>query len=203
MREEKYYEVTWKEFKEKYSSCAVMNIKIKRKEFDKLLVENSTKLYGMAWHIISLSVGRKSIIESDNLSEIKHLWPDYIGNERVLPIMSEKMKDIIESNLKGTEDVFWIPITIEANGKVRPYYILRFQKQIKVLCKAKTEYLYSVVSKAVFYKEKALKYSVIPLQENSLWNVLGNFYISSEIKRQLVKADVTGIKYTPVELTDG
>ena len=50
MREEKYYEVTWKEFKEKYSSCAVMNIKIKRKEFDKLLAENSTELYGMAYN---------------------------------------------------------------------------------------------------------------------------------------------------------
>ena len=203
MREEKYYEIRWKEFKEKYSTSAVLNEKIGYDEFNKLLANNSPYLYGMRWHIISLSVGRKSIIKSDDLSGIKHLWPDYIGNGKVLPIMSEKMKDIIESNLKGTEGVFWIPITIEANGKVRPYYILRFQKQIKVLCKAKTEYLYSVVSKAVFYKEKALKYSVIPLQENSLWNVLGNFYISSEIKRQLVKADVTGIKYTSVELTDG
>ncbi len=203
MREEKYYEIRWKEFKEKCSSCVVLNEKIGYDEFKMLLAHNSQKLYGMAWHIISLSVGRKSIIESDDLSGIKHLWPDYIGNGKVLPIMSEKMKDIIESNLKGTEGVFWIPITIEANGEVRPYYILRFQKQIKVLYKTKTEYLYSVVSKAVFYKDKALKYSVIPFQDKILWSDYGVFYVNSEIKRQLVKADVTGIKYTPVELTDG
>lgn len=203
MREKKYYKIEWKEFKEKYSSSAVLNEKIGYDEFNKLLANNSPYLYGMRWHIISLSVGRKSIIESDDLSRIKHLWPDYIGNGKVLPIMSEKMKDIIESNLKGTEGVFWIPITIEAEGEIRPYYILRFKKFIKVLCKEKTEYYYEIPLKAVFYREKALKYSVIPLQVKNLWDNLGSFYVNSEIKRQLVKADVTGIKYTPVELTDG
>lgn len=201
MREEKYYKIEWKEFKERYSSSAIKNDRIGYEEFENLLLDNSPCLYGMKWHIISLSVGRKSIIKSDNLSDIKHLWPDYIGNEDALSIMSEKMKDIIESNLKGTEGVYWIPITIEADGDVRPYYILRFKKFIKVLCKEKTEYYYEIPLNAVFYKEKALQYSVIPLQVKNLWDNLGSFYVNSEIRRQLVKADITGVKYIPVELT--
>ena len=50
MREEKYYEIRWKEFKEKCSSCAVLNEKIVYDEFKMLLAHNSQKLYGMAYN---------------------------------------------------------------------------------------------------------------------------------------------------------
>lgn len=69
----------------------------------------------MTW--VKLDVGKNGLIESNDLSDLKEIWLDYQQNSLAWPLMSERLKSIIEANLKQNEQIDWIECKV-INGLV-------------------------------------------------------------------------------------
>ena len=76
----------------------------------------------------NVSFTNKGIIESDDLSGLKHSWFDYQPNSLAWPIMSERLRDIIDSHASGEELHEWLPVTINSENESRTYFTLRFKE---------------------------------------------------------------------------
>lgn len=52
-------------------------------------------------NLVKLTVGKNGLIKSNDLSDLKEIWLDYQPNSLAWPLMSEKLKGVIENNLTG------------------------------------------------------------------------------------------------------
>ncbi|GAA4316377.1 imm11 family protein [Compostibacter hankyongensis] len=142
--------------------------------------------------------GRDQLIYSEDLSELSVLWQDYQANSLAWPMMSEKMKNIIQVNLKGNEELDWITCTVKANEECKTYYILRFNKMLDVLNIEKTLFINGTdnVLQPCFSLDKLKDYNVFtkPFSYN-LWKITPAIYISEELKKEMQKALLTGITF--------
>ena len=93
-----------------------------------------------------ISVGKDSLIYED-AEENADLWTDYPANWFAWPIMSEKLKDIIESNSTRKEGIDFIKMKVRHFSLEKFYYILRFNKVIDSIDKENSSY----------YKEHEIK----------------------------------------------
>ncbi|MCH5688929.1 hypothetical protein LWM68_34550 [Niabella sp. W65] len=64
---------------------------------------------------------------SCDLSGIKYLWLDYQPNNLAWPLMSGKMRMVIEENLTGKEGITWISVKVKCkkNNETILYYNLQ------------------------------------------------------------------------------
>jgi hypothetical protein len=51
------------------------------------------------------TIGRTKWAYSDDLSELDHIWLDFLQNDLMFPLMSERLKDIIIGCLSGNEEI--------------------------------------------------------------------------------------------------
>jgi len=150
------------------------------------------------FNLVKLTVGRKGLIESDDLSGINEIWKDYQINSLVYPILSEKLKTIIENNLTGKEGIEWISAKINGNGEQRIYYILRFKKLLDVLDTEKT--IFNELTGGViiprFSLEKVQNFSVFHRPTAyPLWRIPSGLYISDKLKKAIQKEKCTGVSF--------
>lgn len=71
-----------------------------------------------------LTEGKNDLINNDNLGGLTILWEDYQANSLAWPMMSERLKDTIESNVKKSEAIDWIACTLKAGNESK--YIIYF-----------------------------------------------------------------------------
>lgn len=102
------------------------------------------------------------LIVSTDITDLTEPWVDYQPNSLAWPIMSSKMKNIIENNLTGMEGIEWIKATINGRGEKRVYYILRFTKKLNVLNSEHTKYIPGTdqILKPCFSLLKVLSFSM-------------------------------------------
>ena len=74
-------------------------------------------------HLRSVKLTRNDLIESRDLTKIKHLWVDYQPNVLAWPLMSQKMKELVESFLTGKEGIAWMKTTVRTPDDLREYFI--------------------------------------------------------------------------------
>lgn len=74
-------------------------------------------------HLRSVKLTRNDLIEVRDLTKIKHLWVDYQPNVLAWPLMSQKMKELVESFLTGKEGIAWMKTTVRTPDDLREYFI--------------------------------------------------------------------------------
>lgn len=120
---------------------------------------------------------------------------DYLVTNMTAIFMSERLKDIISSELKDTEKVRWIKADIRSLTKTYTYYAMLFTEYLDIIDTEKTMYVEGVGSLIVnpFYKQnEAEKYAVFHKQSES-WQFPSSFSVNEAIKKKIKKAKITGI----------
>ena len=146
--------------------------------------------------LVKLSTGKEGIIESEDLSGLAQVWLDYQPNSLAWPLMSLKLKSVIEGNLTGKEGIEWISAKINANGEQKTYYIPRFVKKLDVLNKEKTLFVPGTDSiiKPCYALAKIQEYSVFH-KPSLFWQITSGFYISATLKKAIQKVKLTGVSF--------
>jgi hypothetical protein len=194
---EKYYYLSWKNSNEPIASAFTPDrIKLAQNFIPELEGINELPF---ELNLVNLSVGKNGLIKSDDLTGIKDVWVDYQPNSLVWPIMSKRLKSIIEDNLTGNEGVDWISCTIKSNEEAREYYILRFNKILDVLDMQKTLFIEETgfVVRPVFAITKIKDYSIFYKPEiHDLWKIASGLYVSEKMKKAIQKEKITGLVFS-------
>ncbi|MDD2798342.1 MAG: hypothetical protein PHV20_07075 [Bacteroidales bacterium] len=133
---------------------------------------------------------------NDDISDLTIFWTDFILNDRALPFMSEKMKEIIDHNLTGNEGVAWMQIGVNLLNERRIYYLPRFEKKLDVLDLQKTIFVESsgLVLKPTFSKNKVANLSIFHLPDFK-WEMPSGLYVNEIVKKEMQKAKLTGVGF--------
>lgn len=150
-------------------------------------------------NLIKLDAGKDGLIKSNDLTDIKNVWKDYQLNSMAWPLMSEKLKSVIEANLTGKEEVDWIIVVVNGPDEQRTYYIPRFNKRLDVLDVENTMYVPGTnhTIKPVFSFSKISEYNAFtePSSDNNLWKITSAIYISESLKKAIQKENLTGVSF--------
>lgn len=155
-------------------------------------------------NLVKLTVGKNGLIESNDLSDLKEIWQDYQPNSLAWPLMSEKLKSVIEKSLTGNEGIDWISVIVKGSGEQRKYYIPRFSKMLDVLDKQKTIFVQGTdrVIRPVFSLSKIDKYNVFHQPSaHSLWKITSGLYVSEALKKAIQKEKLTGVDLEKTSVT--
>lgn len=193
---ENYYLLSWKNGKDPLASAfAPKGIK----EGQELIIElNDSSRLPFELVLVKLSVGKNGIIESKDFSDLKEVWLDYQPNSLAWPLMSEKLKILIEANLTGNEQIDWLMCNVKTENEERPYFILRFNKMLDVLDMQKTMFVQGTdhIIRPVFASSKIIDYSVFNKPSSyDLWRITSGVYISEALKKAIKKAKLTGMDF--------
>jgi hypothetical protein len=183
-------------------------------EMNKLL--NNRKFYYLSWIMdapglkaanapkgtLGYELARE-ILGRDELPFVLHLDDDaelfdYMPNTIAWPLMSERLKIIICKNLAGNEELTWISAPISYRGKLIPYYIPRFNKNMDVLDQAKTLFAgeqKDLVMKAHLSLEKVANLSFFPLPDDP---ITSRNIVSETLKEEIERSCLTGIAFSRV-----
>ena len=146
-----------------------------------------------------VTTGKSGLQISDDLSEVKYLWLDYQPNNLAWPLISERMKDLINSNLTGKEGIVWIKANINGGGELKAYYVPRFTKKLDVIDQEKTLFVpgTSHIIKPVFSFVKVLNYNLF-FAPQEYWEITSGLYVSEKLKNELQKAKLTGVDFEKI-----
>ena len=143
-----------------------------------------------------ITIGRTKWEYSDDLSELKDTWVDFLPNDLIFPLMSERLKNVIISCLKGSEGVSFLPVMVHANNEQRQYFVLKFERKLDVLHQEKTKYVKNtdLIFMPVFSFLKIAKYSIFhkPSDESEIPRIL---YINGGLKKKIQKEKLTGVYF--------
>lgn len=149
---------------------------------------------------------KDGLIIDDDLSRLKEIWLDYPPNSLAWPIMSEKLKNIIDASLTGNEQIDWISCNLRNGDEVRRYYIIRFNKKVDVLDKKKTLFMdkkQEDVIKPVFSFSKIKYYNIFTCPASyDFWKIPSSFYIDEDIKKKIRKEKLIGIELEKALITE-
>lgn len=148
-----------------------------------------------------LSRDKDGLKVSSDLSDLKYLWLDYQPNNLAWPLMSEKMKDLINTNLTGKEGIAWIKAKVKSTNEIRTYFIPLFQQKLDVLDEQKTTYVRgtSHIIKPVFSLDKIINYSLFYTPQN-FWEITSGLYINETLKKAIQKEKLTGVDFEKISV---
>lgn len=126
---------------------------------------------------------------------------DYQPNSLSWPLMSQTMKQIINTNLNGNEGIVWKSVILQGKTNEYEYYIPMFTKYLDTLDKAHTIFAppSNIVIKPVFMKQIVNQYAVF--HGNSFdWKISSGIYVDSIIKKELESAHLKGLSFSKVKV---
>jgi len=145
-------------------------------------------------------------IENNGLSRLgylksNHQPADYQPNSLAWPLMSGKMKEIINGLIKGNEGLKWIKVNVQGRECVYSYFIPIFTKKLDTLDYKNTLFVPNTdhIIKAVFDYEKIKQYEIFH-GHSPLWQISPEIYISERIKKELLNNQITGIQFEKIEI---
>ncbi len=193
---EKYYSLNWKDGKEPLASAFAPEDSKNGHE----LIKELAGAYMLPFELtlVKLSVGKNGLIKNNNLSDLKKVWLDYQPNNLAWPLMSERMKSLIEVNLTGKEGVDWIACKVKNGDEERPYFIIRFNTMLDVLDMHKTMFVRETgyVIRPVFDASKIISYNIFTKPSlYDLWKITSGLYVSETLKKAILKEKLTGIEF--------
>lgn len=153
--------------------------------------------------LVKILFGKKGIILNDDLTGMENIWFDCEPSSFAWPLMSERLKALIESYLTGEEGADWIQAIVKYNEERRKYYIMRFAKKLDVLNMQETLFVEGTtdVFCPVFSLAKIRNYTVFhrPTSYN-LWKIPSGIYINESLKKAIQKAKLTGTYFEKVSV---
>lgn len=140
---------------------------------------------------------------SDKLvkGELSDRYYDYQPNSLAWPLMSEKMKSIIESHLTGLEQIEWKEATIEGLTTSKRYYIPMFLSKLETLNIAESVIIPSsgIVLKPCFERRKVEKFAVFH-GHSTFWKITTQIYINEDIKNELKEAKLNELSFSKIKI---
>lgn len=193
---ENYYSLSWKEGRDPLASAFAPKV---FKSGNELILElNGKNKLPFELSLVKLDVGKNGLIESNDLSDLKEIWLDYQPNSLAWPLMSERLKSIIEANLTGNEQIDWIECKVKNGSEERTYYILRFNKMLDVLDMQKTMFVQGTdhIIRPVFASIKISAYAIFSAPSSyELWKITPGLYVIEALKKAIQKAKLTGMDF--------
>jgi len=163
---------------------------------------------GVAWAPEGTPLDHELISELEGKDELpfglelrEGILVDYLGNSLAWPLMSEKMRMVIERNLTGEEGISWIKANVKARGDIFDYYVLRFRKKLDVLDMNKTTFVTGTdhVIKPCFSLAKIRIYSLFNVpQSHNLWKITIAIYINDKLRKDMIREGLSGIAFSEV-----
>lgn len=193
---EKYYSLSWKEGEDPLASAFAQKGSKSGNELIQIL--NGKNELPFELSLVKLDVEENGLIESNDLSDLKEIWLDYQPNSLAWPLISERLKSIIEANLTGNEQIDWIECKVKNGSEERTYFILRFNKMLDVLDMQKTMFVQGTdhIIKPVFASSKISAYSIFSEPSSyELWKITSGLYVSETLKKAIQKQKLTGMDF--------
>ncbi|MBT1688997.1 imm11 family protein [Dawidia soli] len=148
--------------------------------------------------LLKLESNKSGLVKSDDLTGLD-LWRDYLLNSLRWPLMSPKMRNVIEQNLTSAEKIDWIAANVYGGDEKRTYYILRFTEENDVLDSIKTKFVEgSNIMILPYYsiaKVEGLALFGVP---GMFWEITASIYVSENMKNALQSAKLTGVKFEKI-----
>ncbi len=193
---EKYYSMSWRNGNSSCASAfAPKDVKLAQDLIPDLDGINELPF---ELNLVKLSIGKNGLIESDDLSDLKEIWLDYQPNSLAFPLMSEKLKLLVEDNLTRKEYIDWIACKVRNGDEERPYFILRFNKLLDVLDVQKTMFVEETdhIIRPVFAFFKIKEYTIFTKPSSyDLWKITPSIYVSETLKKAIQKQKLTGLEF--------
>lgn len=121
-------------------------------------------------------------------------FSDYQANNKGLRLCSEKLKTVIESLAIWENYLQWTTINVfsEQKQETRPYYALRFVKEIDNLDESHTVFAAKgrFVVKPCFSAKKIAGINIFKLP-----GMDGRWYVSNTLRKEIIKAETTGMVF--------
>jgi hypothetical protein len=160
-------------------------------------LSNSTEL-PFDFTLVKITPEANGLEESKDLSSLSEIWFDYMPNYLAWPLLSPKMKEIVDVHLTHDEELYWLSATIHGDQETREYFVPRFGRMHDVLDCEKTVYVPGTkhVIKPCFASVKLNHLSIFPLpQEFGLWRITSSLYVSESLKMAFTKSGITGVAF--------
>ncbi len=121
---------------------------------------------------------------------------DYQPNSLAWPVLSRKIRIIIESNLTGQEGLEWKEITIKGRTQTTQYYIPTFTKKLDTLDVNHSVFAASsgMLIKGCFDHSKIGKYAVFH-RPGLFWRIT-QLYVCEMIKKEITEAGAPEICFS-------
>ena len=146
--------------------------------------------------LTKVSSGKNGLVEITDLSGVKDIWLDYQPNSLAWPLMSLKLKTIIDDNLTGEENIKWIKVKINSQDEQREYYIPKFSEKLDVLDEGKTMYVPGTdqIIKPYYSLTKVEKLTVFH-KPSSFWQITTEMYIGENLRKLIQKNKLIGLDF--------
>ncbi len=153
----------------------------------------------------------KTVIEGkNNLNVLNtfHANPgaivDYQPNSLAWPLMSDRMRKVIDKNMQGGNYLDWIEATVVSieDGINLKYFIPRFKIQFDIIDKMKTIFVpgTDLIIKPHFLLKKIVNLNFFN-KPSMFWQISSSLYVSNLLRAELVKNRITGISFEKVSFS--
>lgn len=193
---ENYYLLSWKDGKKPLASA--FTPKGTKTDHDLIKELNGKSRLPFELDLIKLSISKNELVKSNDLTDLKDIWLDYQPNNLAWPLMSERLKLLVESNLTGKEEIDWLTCNIKSKNEEKLYFILRFNKMPDVLDMQKTMFVQGTehIIRPVFAAFKVSSYNIFTKpSSHDLWKITSSLYVSESLKKAIQKEKLTGIDF--------
>jgi hypothetical protein len=149
----------------------------------------------LKFHLVKLTIESDGISVTDDLSGVEQLWMDWIPNQFVWPMFSEKLKSLIVDSLLPHQKTHWIKCEVTHKEECRFYYIPVYEFVDDVLDLEKTEFVddTDLILDPVFKQDviDKLDFFYIPFK----YGFELDLYVSDKVKSMLVKNRISGVSF--------
>lgn len=192
-----YFLLSWKHKPELASAFAVIESVPDNELIPSL---DGKKVLPFSFELRKVTEAKDGIVTSGDLGVLNEVWLDYQPNNLAWPLMSSRLKSLVEANLTGNEQIDWIECKVKNGSEERVYFVLRFNQILDVLDLQKTMFVQGtdVIIKPVFSQDKVHKYNVFMAATpgyGQLWKITSGLYVSEVLKKAIQKAKLTGTDF--------
>ncbi len=165
-------------------------------EYKKEIIENRPKDIPFEFTVHSYVITDKLY-----LGDVTDEAPlDFEANDSGISLMSEKLQQIISSELLGTEKLHWIKARLNGLTKSYTYYIPLFTEDLDVLNTEHTTYVPNTdhIINPAYKKEEIEKYAVF-YKPGYSWQLFLSFNVNEAIKKKIEKTGITGVCFERIK----
>ena len=121
--------------------------------------------------------------------DISDICSDYLSNNLGCSIVSQRLKNLIDNCLNGTESLRWISVNIKGKSMQYEFFIPFFAKYWDTLDQEKTvvDRNTNTIIKPVFDYDKYKQYAIFHSPDYVFWQMSFSLYINEDIKKPLLR----------------
>jgi hypothetical protein len=145
-------------------------------------------------------------VDSDDLSSLQRPWADYQPNALAWPLVSARLRAIIDRIATGQERHEWVRVTVRPGAEAgRPYYVLRFREQPDVLDEEASVFWPvadkpDLLVKPAFAQEKITALTVFAYPSER-WQIPSALCVSKQVKEAAKQQGLVGLNFEDLRIS--